>query len=107
MRWENQQAEKRGQTVAEFLQSLVEQSGNKWRVMEAIAGVDYHNLIQIFRRNGITKTNFRHFECRGEMDTLSGHCRRLGVRVGRVEGVMRYHGLDRQAALEWVPEEAA
>ena len=99
-RWEQREAARTGKTIPEVLHGLIEQSGGKWEVIGAIAGMTHQAAIRMFERNGISKPKVKDFEFRGVTASLLAHCRKYGKCDNAVTQYAQRHNITKAEALE-------
>jgi hypothetical protein len=99
MNWLQSQQSTTGLSAREILLKLIEDSGNKLQVMQAITGTSYQTVQKWFRRHEVIRHNHHDFEYQGIMDSMIGHCRRLGLNPATVETYRWRYGMSRREAV--------
>jgi len=98
--WEQRESARTGKPVPQVLAELLEQSGGKWGVIGALAGMSGQAAYRMFERNGIRKTPVVHFEFRGTTAALTSHCKTHGLSYYSVKEYARRNKVSRADALE-------
>ena len=70
--WEQRESARTGKPVPQVLAELLEQSGGKWGVIGAMAGMSGQAAYRMFARNGIRKDPVWDFEFHGKTGNLCG-----------------------------------
>jgi len=98
--WEQRESARTGKPVPQVLAELIEQSGGKWEVIGAMAGMTHQAAIRMFERNGISKPKSKAFSFRGETASLMSHCKKYGLCNNTVIQYAQRNGISRSDALE-------
>ena len=98
--WEQRESARTGKPVPQVLAELIEQSGGKWEVIGAMAGMTHQAAIRMFERNGITKEPVWNFEFRGKTGSMAQHCKTHGLSYFAVKQYVRSHEISRADAME-------
>lgn len=98
--WEQRESARTGKPVPQVLAELLEQSGGKWGVIGAMAGMSGQAAYRMFARNGIRKAPVVHFEFGGVTAPLTSHCKAHGLNYYSVKEYARRNGVSRADALE-------
>ena len=98
--WERRESARTGKPVPQVLAELIEQSGGKWEVIGAMAGMTHQAAICMFERNGITKPKSKAFLFRGETASLLAHCKKYGLCNNSVSQYAQRNGISKADALE-------
>jgi len=98
--WEQRESARTGKPVPQVLAELLEQSGGKWGVIGAMAGMSGQAAHRMFARNGIRKEPVWNFEFRGKTGSMAQHCKTHGLSYFSVKQYVRSHEVSRADALE-------
>lgn len=98
--WEQRESARTGKSVPQVLDELLEQSGGKWGVIGALAGMSGQAAYRMFERNGIRKEPVWNFEFRGKTGSMAQHCKTHGLSYFSVKQYARSHEVSRADALE-------
>ena len=86
--------------MPQVLAELLEQSGGKWGVIGAMAGMSGQAAYRMFARNGIRKEPVWNFEFRGVTASMVQHCKTHGLSYFNVKEYARRHKLGHAEAME-------
>lgn len=98
--WEQRESARTGKPVPQVLAELLEQSGGKWEVIGAMAGMTHQAAYRMFERNGIRKDPVWDFDFRGKTGSMAQHCKTHGLSYFSVKQYARNHEVSRAEAME-------
>ena len=98
--WEQRESARTGKPVQQVLAELLEQSGGKWGVIGAMAGMSGQAAYRMFERNGIRKEPVWNFEFRGKTGSMAQHCKKYGLAYFCVRNYASRHGISHSEAME-------
>lgn len=86
--------------MPQVLAELLEQSGGKWGVIGALAGMTGQAAYRMFERNGIRKDPVWDFEFHGKTGSMAQHCKTHGLSYFAVKQYAKNHKISRAEALD-------
>ena len=98
--WEQRESARTGKPVPQVLAELIEQSGGKWEVIGALAGMTGQAAYRMFERNGIRKDPVWDFEFHGKTGSMAQHCKTHGLNYFAVKQYAKNHKISRAEAME-------
>ena len=85
----------------DYLRQVLAECGNKFELVAITLSMSISGVVLAIKRYGVSKPDSRAFEYGGRTDTISGHCRRLGLSRASVQHYRVLNGISKQQAIEF------